>query len=111
LGVDDEKGNAILSYIHAHYQQPMTNGDIAAHFGYHEYYISALVRKFTGLPLHRYLLRYRMHTAIGLLQTTSLSVSEVAAMVGMPDVKHFSKCFKNVMGVPPSTFRTGFTKA
>jgi len=24
----------------------------------------------------------------------------------MPDIKHFSKCFKNVMGVPPSHFRT-----
>lgn len=110
MGVDDEKGNAILCYIHAHYQQSLSNGDIAAHFGYHEYYISALVRKFTGLPLHRYLLRYRMHTAVGLLQTTSVSVSEVAAMVGMPDVKHFSKCFKKVMGVPPSTFRSSFLK-
>lgn len=107
LGVDDQKGNAILGFIHANYQKSLTNGDIAQHFGYHPYYISTLVRKFTGLPLHRYLMRYRMHTAVGLLQSSTLSVGEVGVLVGMPDVKHFSKCFKQVMGVPPTSFRTG----
>ena len=107
LGIDDQKGNAILSYVHANYGKPLTNRDIAAHFGYHQNYISALVHKYTGLPLHRYLLRYRMHVAVSLLQTTELSVSDVAAEVAMPDIKHFSKCFKNIMGVPPSHFRSG----
>jgi len=110
VGIDDRKGNAILGYIHAHYDVPLTNGQIAEHFGYHKNYISSLVRKYTGLPLHRYLLRYRMHVAVGLLQSTDLSVGEVAANVAMPDIKHFSKCFKNVMGVPPSRFRTEQTK-
>lgn len=105
LGVDDRKGNAILSYIHAHYAQSLTNKEIAEHFRYHENYISELVRKYTGLPLHRYLLRCRMHVAVGLLQSTDMTVSEIAASVGMPDIKHFSKCFKQVMGVPPSQFR------
>jgi AraC-like DNA-binding protein len=107
IGIDDRKGNAILSYVHTHYDSPMTNRQIAEHFGYHENYISTLVRKFTGMPLHRYLLRYRMHVAVGLLQSTDLTVGEVAARVAMPDIKHFSKCFKNVMGVPPSHFRAG----
>jgi AraC-like DNA-binding protein len=105
MGIDDQKGNAILNYIHSHAAQPLTNKQIAEHFGYHAYYISSLVRKFTGLPLHRYVLRYKMHVAVGLLQSTDLSVGEVASRVAMPDIKHFSKCFKNVMGVPPSHFR------
>ena len=105
LGVDDQKGNAILSYIHTHYAQPLTNKQIAEHFRYHENYISELVRKYTGLPLHRYLLRYRMHVAVGLLQSTDMTISEIAANVAMPDIKHFSKCFKQVMGVPTSLFR------
>ena len=105
LGVDDRKGDAILGYIHAHYDEPLTNRRIAEHFRYHENYISELVRKYTGLPLHRYLLRYRMHVAVGLLQSTDLPILEIAAKVAMPDIKHFSKCFKQVMGVPPSQFR------
>lgn len=105
MGIDDRKGNAILNYIHSHAEEPLTNQQIAEHFGYHAYYISSLVRKFTGMPLHRYVLRYKMHVAVGLLQSTDLSVSEVAAKVAMPDIKHFSKCFKSVMGVPPSHFR------
>jgi AraC-like DNA-binding protein len=110
MGVDDEQGNAILSFIHAHYGESLTNRQIGEHFGYHENYISALIRKYTGLPLHRYVLRYRMHVAVGLLQTTDHSVSEIALRVGMQDIKHFSKCFKNVMGVPPSDFRAGLKK-
>lgn len=106
MGIDDQKGNAILSYVHARAGEVLSNRQIAEHFGYHEYYISALVRKYTGLPLHRYVLRYKMHVAVGLLQSTELTVGEVAARVAMPDIKHFSKCFKNVMGVPPSHFRT-----
>lgn len=107
IGVDKQKGKTILSYIHAHWNEPLSNRQIAAHFGYHEYYISSLVRKYTGLPLHRYVLRYKMHMAVELLQSTTLSVGEVASKVAMPDIKHFSKCFKNMMGVPPSHFRAG----
>lgn len=107
IGVDNQKSKTILNYIHAHWNEPLSNQQIAAHFGYHEYYISSLVRKYTGLPLHRYVLRYKMHRAMELLQSTTLSVGEVASKVAMPDIKHFSKCFKNMMGVPPSHFRAG----
>ena len=107
MGINDEKSNAILSFVHAHYSEPLTNREIANHFGYHENYISSLIRKYTGMPLHRYLLRYRMHVAVGLLQTADTSVSEIAASVGMPDIKHFSKSFKKIMGVPPSNFQSG----
>lgn len=107
MGINDEKSNAILSFIHTHYREPLTNRGIGNHFGYHENYISSLIRKYTGLPLHRYLLRYRMHVAVGLLQTMDASVSEIAASVGMPDIKHFSKTFKKIMGVPPSHFQFG----
>ena len=31
-------------------------------------------------------------------------VGEVAEKVGMPDIKHFSKCFKKIIGHSPSEF-------
>lgn len=104
-GISLEKADRILQYIHTHYAQSLTNRDLAELFHYNENYISALVLKYTGLTLHRYVLNYKIHVAVDLFQTTDLSVGEVAQEVGMPDLKHFSKCFKNIIGYPPSRFK------
>ncbi len=104
-GVNNQKANAILQYIHSHYDQKLTNRTIAEHFNYHEYYISSLIQKYTGLPLHQYVLNYKMHVAIGLLQSTNMTIGEVAERVCIPDIKHFSKCFTKIIGTPPSHFK------
>ena len=57
------------------------------------------------MSLHKYVIGYRMNTAISLLQSTDYSISKTAEMVGMPDIKHFSKCFKNVTGNTPSYYK------
>lgn len=104
-GVNSQKADAILQYIHSNYQRPLKAQELAVRFGYHENYISTLVLKHTGLTLHQYVLHYRMQTAVGLLQSTDLTVTEVAEQVGMPDIKHFSKTFKRMIGHPPSRFK------
>lgn len=104
-GINIKKANEILRYIHSHYHQPLTNRELAEKFNYHENYIGTLILKYTGLSLHQYVLNYKMHMAIMLLQSTSLSIGEVAEKVGMPDIKHFSKCFKNIIGHAPSSFK------
>lgn len=104
-GINRQKADEILHFIHAHYHEPLTNRQLAEHFGYHENYISTLVYKYTGLTLHQYILNHRMQIAVGLLQSTTLSVSEVAEKIGMPDIKHFSKCFKKRLGLSPSKFK------
>ena len=96
----------ILVYIHGHYAEKLTNKAIAERFSYHPNYISALIRSATGVPLHRYLMQYRVHRATILLQSTDMSVSEIGAEIGMPDLKAFSKCFTSVTGSPPSSYRS-----
>lgn len=104
-GINQQKVDKILAYIHTNYQSSLTNKHLAEHFGYHENYIGSLILKYTGLTLHQYVLNYRMQIAVGLLQSTTLSVSQVAEKVGMPDIKHFSKCFKKLLGHAPSNFK------
>ena len=104
-GVNRQKADAILQYIHTNYRSALTAKELGGRFGYHENYISTLILKHTGLTLHQYILHYRMQTAVGLLQSTDLSVTEVAEKVGMPDIKHFSKTFKKMIGHPPSSFK------
>ena len=45
---------------------------------------------------------YRLNKAKLLLETTNLTVSEVAWKVGFKDLAHFSKTFQQNFGFPPS---------
>lgn len=97
--------NKILDYVHEHYAQPLSNKTLAAHFNYHPNYISQLFTQHTGISLHQYLLRIRVRQALYLLQTTELSVSEVAAKVGFGSTSYFCQYFKRSTGYSPASFK------
>ncbi|MBQ8526050.1 MAG: AraC family transcriptional regulator [Clostridia bacterium] len=95
----------ILTYVRENYSKNITNINIGKHFNYHPNYINKLISEHTGMSLHKYIIGYRINTAISLLQSTDLTISKIAETVGMPDLKHFSKCFKNITGNPPSYYK------
>ncbi len=97
--------NKILDYVYDHYAQPLSNKELAAHFNYHPNYISQLFTQHTGISLHQYLLRIRVRQALHLLQTTELSVSEVAAKVGFGSTSYFCQYFKKSTGYSPASFK------
>ncbi len=100
------KNNAdrILKYVHKHYNEDITNIKIAEYFSYHPNYIGNLIKQRTGMSLHKYLIDYRMHMAIGYIKSGEYTITEVAEMVGYKDIKHFSKSFKLVTGFPPKAY-------
>jgi len=66
---------------------------------------SALFRRHTGFAPIDFLIRLRVQHACRLLDTTSLSVAEVAERVGYPDPYYFTRCFRRVMGCAPRDYR------
>ena len=97
----------ILVYLRDNYTDNITNSDIGIHFKYHPNYLNSLVQLHTGKSMRRYLMEYRINKAINLLLSSELSITEIALLVGIPDIKHFSKTFKNITGFPPSVYRSG----
>ncbi len=95
----------ILLYLHEHYGEPVTNLSLAERFHYHPNYIGSLVRQKTGESLHRYLLNLRISRAVALLETTGLSVTEIASRVGFCDSSYFANYFKKVTGRTPRDYR------
>lgn len=95
----------VLNYIRKNYSQNITNEKIGEFFNYHPNYLNSLVIKYTGKSMHKYLIEYRINSAIYLLQSQKISVSEAAQKVGISDIKHFSKLFKCVTGENPSKFK------
>jgi|TARA_B110000093_G_C12715098_1_gene303819 two-component system response regulator YesN len=55
--------------------------------------------------LSQYLLRRRTDKVKSLLATTTLTVYEVGADVGIPDPQYFNKQFRKVTGNSPSRYR------
>ena len=58
-----------------------------------------------GEPLRHYIIRCRLRDAKRLLLNTDLHVTEIAYQVGLQDVKHFLKTFKQWESVTPSAYR------
>lgn len=61
-------------------------------------------RAATGEPIGRWLRRRRIESAAGLL-AQGLSVSATSAMLGYANPFHFSRVFKEIVGMSPSTYR------
>ena len=66
---------------------------------------SALFRRQTGFSPIDFLIRLRVQHACRLLDTTGLSVGEVAEQAGYTDPYYFTRCFRRVMGTTPRLYR------
>lgn len=64
-----------------------------------------LFLRYTGCRPKLYLDRLKLRRAGELLTSTTLNVSEIAAMLGYLDPYHFSRRFKAVMGLAPGQYR------
>ena len=63
------------------------------------------VLRATGLPPHAYRLQHKVLAARRLLAETDAPIKAIARRLGYGDVYHFSRHFKQAVGVPPATFR------
>lgn len=102
---ENEPAGQILAYLHSHYDRPLTNRSVGREFGYHPNYVGALIKRATGMPAHRYLIRIRLMHAAFLLENSDRSLGEIAAACGFCDLAYFSNCFKKQFGVRPSAYK------
>jgi len=98
------KVDLILQYIRDHYDEPLTNRQIGEHFNFHPVYINRLLVRYTGTPLHQYLIQCRIARALNLMQHSGRSITEAALESGFQDVNYFSKCFKKRLGISPKHY-------
>lgn len=103
----EQKNNIedIIAYIHAHYAEPISNAKIAEEFHYHPNYVNDIFVRHTGKSLHRYLLSYRIETAVTMLHTTEMPIAEIAMETGWKNASQFSRAFRKFVGVSPRAFR------
>ena len=95
----------VLDYLHANFNSPISNAQIASKFGYHPNYLSNLFVKITGKSMHQYLISLRIARAAELLETGKLPVAQVAVTCGFENSSKFSAVFKKEFGRTPTQYR------
>jgi AraC-like DNA-binding protein len=98
-------------FIQSHYYEPQLSvRTIADTLGFSASHLGFIFRKSTGTTLHQALIGVRLRRASDLLNRTTLSVKEIAAMTGWCNQLYFSAAFKKRYGVSPSSFRSADSK-
>jgi AraC-like DNA-binding protein len=87
------------------YAENLTLPLIAAAANYTPNYLSGEFARAYGLTPMEYLRERRLRRAKELLRTSSLSIKEIACLVGIGDQYYFSKVFSARNGLSPSKYR------
>jgi len=69
------------------------------------YHFARTFKQSEGTTPHTFVLERRLARARELLTRTDLSLSEVAFAVGFADQSHFTRRFRQMVGVSPGQFR------
>lgn len=70
-----------------------------------KHHFSAMYKKLTGYSPIKHFIHMKMEHACFLLDSTALSVGEIAAELGYDDALYFSRLFKKVLGMSPKNYR------
>jgi transcriptional regulator GlxA family with amidase domain len=96
---------ASVETLRRDWQRPHRLEELATAAGVSVTHYSTLFRHQTGFAPIDFLIRLRVQHACRLLDTTRMSIVEVAERVGYPDPYYFTRCFRRVMGCAPRTYR------
>lgn len=96
-----------MTYIHAHYAEPITREQLARHASLSEDYLTHCFHQELGITPMTYLTRYRIKHACALLEAGDQSVAAVALAVGFADGAYFTRVFQREVGVSPGAYRRG----
>ena len=92
-------------YMREKLRAPVSTIDFAGRYGLSERTLSRRFQRATVTTPWQFLLTLRMSEAATLLRTTNLSVTQVAAEVGITDSAHFARQFKKTNQLTPTQYR------
>lgn len=102
--------NRVLPVIHQHLGDPLPLQRLAREAGIGVTILTESFQTITGKTPHRYILDARVERAAELLRHTHLSLTDIAAQVGLSSQSHFNLVFKRYFDVTPRAYRMRFSQ-
>ena len=100
----------ILLFIQSHFAEKLTLKMLAEEFHLSEKYVSRYFVENFHLTFSNYVIHLRLTEARKLLESTELSVTEIAFQAGFPNVSYFIRSFKEAYGTSPLKYRNRTTE-
>lgn len=98
------------AYIHEHIAAPLSIPKLASLEFMSPGHYREIFHRVTGLAPLDYIVNLRLNIACDLLRSTAAAVGEIAAAVGYPDPRYFSRLFTSRMGLSPTLYRRTVTE-
>ncbi len=92
-------------WLQQHVQKTILLGDVAKKFGMSVRTFNRRFKDATGKTPMQYLQELRIDMARDLLQTSNLSIAEVAYQVGYQDLSYFAQLFRKILATTPGEYR------
>lgn len=94
-----------MRYAREHFRAPIGVPELAAEAGYSRAHFTRLFTAAEGLSPADYLRHVRVEAAVKLLQTSQLSLDDIAGQCGFNDGAYLAKVFRRAFGMTPTAFR------
>jgi len=104
---DLDRLNAVLGYIEKHISEPITNAQLAEVACLREDRFCHVFRSGVGRPPLQYINDMRLKKALGLLENSEHTVTEIAESIGFRDYNHFGRLFRKRYGCTPYDIKSG----
>lgn len=95
----------VRDFLHAHYSENLSLDQVAAVAGVHPAHLTRTFRQYFHCTPGDYMRRLRIHHACRLLAISELPLVQIALEVGFANQSHFSRVFKEEMGMTPAAYR------
>ena len=94
-----------IEYIKSNYSRHITTPELAKKYGLSPKYFGTIFKEATGKSISEFLLQHRIYAAKEMLIGTDMTIEEIAEKTGFSNQFYFSKCFKDMEKLAPSTYR------
>ena len=102
---DDRRIQLVLMLLEQSPKQQWDLSDIAQLVNLSPGRLAHLFKSEVGVSIQQYLIQIRLTEAKHQLESTFLSIKEIAASVGFRSVTRFTECFKIAVGTTPAQYR------
>jgi AraC-like DNA-binding protein len=95
----------VRDYVETHLAEPIGLEALANITGLSRCYFARAFKRSMGMPPHHYLMQRRLECAKRLLAETNMSLAQIALESGFSDQSHFSRRFRDRIGLTPRAYR------
>ncbi|MCD7957744.1 MAG: AraC family transcriptional regulator [Lachnospiraceae bacterium] len=100
-----ERIRTVISYVIAHYKEPVSLQDVADQLGFSKEYFCRFFKKAMGMSFLQYVNEVRAAHVYQDLESTDLPVAEIMEQNGFTNQKLFNRVFKEIYGCTPSAVK------